>query len=119
MNNIKLSDLIPLQIFETLKKLHEEDLTELSDSAKYYRDNPDARKKKQDYDRKLNSDPKQVKKRVESNQARRDATKAGKNIKGKDASHTSNGIRFKESSKNRGSSTDTPGDKRARGKKKK
>ena len=84
-------------------------------SAEYYQNNPEARKKKQAYDKKLNSDPKQVKKRVESNAARRKATKAGKNIKGKDASHTKNGIRFKESSKNRGSKSDTKGDKNARG----
>lgn len=84
-------------------------------SAEYYRKNPVARKKKQAYDAKLNKDPKQVKKRVEANAARRKATKAGKNIKGKDASHTKNGIRFKESSKNRGSKSDSKGDKNARG----
>lgn len=88
-------------------------------SAEYYRNNPDARKKKQAYDAKLNKRPEQVKKRVETNKARRHATKAGKDIKGKDASHTKYGIRFKESAKNRGSKTDSVGDRRARGGKKK
>ncbi len=67
----------------------------------------------------MNKRPEQVKSRVETNKARRHAKKAGKNIKGKDASHTKNGIRFKESAKNRGSKSDSAGDKRARGGKKK
>jgi len=36
--------------------------------------------------------------------------------KNKDVSHTKNGIRLKSPSKNRGSKSDMPGDKRARGK---
>jgi len=102
-----------------LMNMIKEILAELSSSAKYYRDNPDKRKAKQKYDAELNKRPEQVKSRVETNKARRDAKKAGKDIKGKDASHTKNGIRFKESSKNRGSKSDSPGDKRARGGKKK
>lgn len=93
-------------------------LSESSSSSDYYKNNPEQRKKKQEYDAKLNKRPDQVKKRVEANAARRKATAAGKNIKGKDASHTKDGIRFKESSKNRGSKSDSPGDKRARGGKK-
>lgn len=87
----------------------------LSKSAKFYRDNPASRAKKKKYDVKLNSSKKQTKKRVEANAARRKAKAAGKNIKGKDASHTKNGIRFKKSSVNRGSKSDSAGDKRARG----
>jgi len=105
-----------------LKEILEEilaKLNELSSSAEYYKKNPEARKKKQKYDAKLNKRPEQVKSRVETNKARRHAKKAGKNIKGKDASHTKSGIRFKESSKNRGSKSDSAGDKRARGGKKK
>lgn len=86
-------------------------------STEHYRRNRKSAKKKQAYDKKLNSKPEQVKKRVESNKARRKAKRAGKNIKGKDAAHTKNGIRFKDSSKNRGSKSDMPGDRRARGKK--
>ena len=91
-------------------------MAELSKSAKYYRDNKEARDKKKKYDVKLNSSAKQTKKRVEANAARRNAKAAGKNITGKDASHTKGGtIVFKKSSANRGSKSDTAGDRRARG----
>lgn len=93
-------------------------LTELGKTATYYKNNPEARKKKAKTDAKVNKQPEQLKKRVEANQARRVAKREGKNIKGKDASHTKNGIVFKDSSKNRGSKSDSPGDKRARGGKK-
>jgi hypothetical protein len=86
-----------------------------SKSAKYYQNNPDARKKKAETDKKINSRPEQVKKRVEANKARREAKASGKDIRGKDASHTKNGIVFKKSSTNRGSKSDSAGDKRARG----
>lgn len=89
-----------------------------SKSAEYYRKNPDARKKKAATDKKINARPEQVKKRVEANKARRQAKAAGKNVNGKDASHTKNGIVFKKSSVNRGSKSDSAGDKRARGGKK-
>jgi len=88
-------------------------------SAKYYAKNPAARKKKAATDKKINARPEQVKKRVEANKARRKAKAAGKNVKGKDASHTKKGIVFKDSSKNRGSKSDSSGDKRARGSRKK
>lgn len=91
----------------------------MSSSTEYYRKNPKARKKKAVTDKKINARPEQVKKRVEANKARRKAKAAGKNITGKDASHTKKGIVFKDSSKNRGSKSDSAGDKRARGGKKK
>jgi len=56
-------------------------------STEYYRNNAAARKKKAATDKKINSRPEQVKKRVESNAARRKAKAAGKNIKGKDYDH--------------------------------
>jgi hypothetical protein len=56
-------------------------------STEYYRNNAAARKKKAATDKKVNSRPEQVKKRVESNAARRKAKAAGKNIKGKDYDH--------------------------------
>jgi len=90
----------------------------LSRSAKHYRKSAKSRKKKAAYDKKLNARPEQVKKRVEANRARRKAKRAGKDVRGKDASHTKNGIRFKDSKKNRGSKSDSPGDRRARGGKK-
>lgn len=89
-----------------------------SKSAKYYRDNPEARKKKAATDTKINARPEQVKKRVEANKARRQAKAAGKNVTGKDASHTKNGIIFKKSSVNRGSKSDSQGDRNSRGSKK-
>lgn len=72
----------------------------LSKSAKYYRRNKKARKKKQAYDAKLNKRPDQIKKRVESNRARRVAKRNGKNIKGKDYDHAVGG--FVKTKTNRG-----------------
>lgn len=59
-----------------------------SKSARYYAANPDAAKRKAKTDAKINRRPEQVKKRVESNAARREAKAAGKNIKGKDYDHS-------------------------------
>lgn len=72
----------------------------LSRTAKYYRDNPTARKKKAATDKKINARPSQVKKRVESNKARRDAEKRGQDIKGKDYDHAVG--RFVKTKTNRG-----------------
>ncbi len=74
--------------------------SQLSDSAKYYRDNPKARKKKAKTDKKINERPAQVKKRTESNKARARAKKQGKNIEGKDYDHATG--RFETVKKNRG-----------------
>lgn len=69
-------------------------------STEYYRKNAKARKKKAATDKKINSRPEQVKKRVESNRARRKAKAAGKNIKGKDYDHAVG--KFVKTSTNRG-----------------
>lgn len=69
-------------------------------STKYYRENPEARKKKAAYDTKLNSKKEQIKKRTEANAKRAEAKKNGKNINGKDYDHATN--RFVKSSVNRG-----------------
>jgi len=90
-----------------------------SKSAKYYQKNPKARAKKAATDKKVNARPEQVKKRVEANRARAKAKAAGKDVRGKDASHTKNGMVLKKTSTNRGSKSDTAGDRRARGGKKK
>lgn len=71
--------------------------------------------KKRAYDKEFASKPEQIKKRSECNSARRKAKANGKNIKGKDASHTSKGIVFKSVKANRGSKSDSQGDKNARG----
>lgn len=92
-----------------------------SRSAEYYRTHPKAREKKKEYDSKFEKKPEQVKKRVELKKKNREHDekygKASRN--GKDLSHTSRGLVYKKSSVNRGSKSDTAGDKRARGGKKK
>lgn len=77
-----------------------------------------ARKKKQAYDTEFSKSPEQVKKRMETNNERRRLKKKGVNVNGKDVAHTKNGLKLKSIKKNRGSKTDSIGDKRARGKKK-
>jgi len=72
----------------------------LSRSAKYYRKNRGAAKKKQAYDAELNKRPEQVKKRVEANRARRKAKANGKNVNGKDYDHAVGG--FVKTKTNRG-----------------
>lgn len=84
-------------------------------TARYYKANPKAKAKKAATDKKINARPKQKAKRAELGRKRTAAKKAGKNIKGKDASHTKRGIVFKSPSANRGSKTDSAGDRRARG----
>lgn len=90
-------------------------------TAKYYRTHPKAREKKKEYDSEFNKKPEQVKKRVELKRENREHDKKyGKaSRKGKDLSHTSKGLVYKKSSVNRGSKSDTAGDRRARGGKKK
>lgn len=69
-------------------------------STEYYRSHPAARAVKRRYDKKLNSKPGQIKKRSESNKARREAAKKGKNIKGKEFDHAVNA--FVSRKRNRG-----------------
>jgi hypothetical protein len=69
-------------------------------TAQYYRDNPDARKKKAETDKEFNKKPEQIKKRTELKQERRDRGVDGKG--GKDMSHTKDGkIVAEDASKNR------------------
>jgi hypothetical protein len=89
----------------------------LSRSARYYRDNPEARKKKAATDKKVNARPEQRKKRSQLTQERRKRGIDGKG--GGDLSHQKDGSLRRESpAKNRGNGTRTAGDRRARGKKK-
>ena len=76
--------------------------SKLSPGAKSLRNNPKARKAKAKNDAKNNSKSSQVQKRTESDKARRDAKKSGKNIKGKDYDHATNS--FTSSERNRGRS---------------
>lgn len=90
-------------------------------TAEYYRTHPKAREKKKKYDTEFEKKPEQVKKRAELKKANEEHDrKYGKESrKGKDLSHTSHGLVYKSVSANRGSKSDTAGDKRARGGKKK
>ena len=92
-------------------------------TAKYYASNPEARKKRLEYQSEYNKRPEQLKKRIELNRENRKrgtyGDKTGPNA-GKDLSHLSNGrLTYKSPSKNRGDKNDTKGDIRARGTKKK
>lgn len=91
-----------------------------SRTAKYYAENPEARKKKAEYDTKLNRRPEQLAKRRELEKANREHDKKyGKESRrGKDLAHTASGMRYKDTSANRGDKNDTKGDRKARGKKK-
>jgi len=69
-------------------------------SAKYYRDNPEARRKKAEYDTKFQSKPSQKKAKRERAKFRREKGVMGKG--GKDASHTRSGkMVLENASKNR------------------
>jgi len=89
----------------------------LGKTARYYRDNPDARKKRLEYQSEYNKKPRELAKRAELNKEnRRRGTYADHD--GNDLSHTKKGYVMKKASVNRGDTNDMPGDKRSRGKKK-
>lgn len=92
-----------------------------SRTAEYYHTHPKAREKKKKYDTEFEKKPEQREKRAElSRENREHDKKYGKESrKGKDLSHTSHGLVYKKTSTNRGSKSDTAGDRRARGGKKK
>lgn len=87
-----------------------------SRTSKYYAENPDARKKRNEYQKQYNKKGREVAKRVELNKENRRRGTYG-NGDGMDVSHTRRGFVMKRASDNRGSNCDMPGDKRARGKK--
>jgi len=88
----------------------------LGRTAKYYRENPEARKKRLAYQKRYNARKSQIARRVRNNKENREKGTYG-NGDGKDVSHKGNRIVLEKASKNRASKTNTPGDKRARGKK--
>lgn len=69
-------------------------------TAKYYKDNDDAREKKNEYQKKFNKRPDQVKKRVELNKFNRENGKYG-NGDGMDASHMNGTVKYEKASRNR------------------
>lgn len=69
-------------------------------TAKYYKENPEARKKRLEYQKEYNKRPSQKKKRAELNKINREADKKGINRKDKDYDHASG--KHINYSKNRG-----------------
>jgi hypothetical protein len=87
-------------------------------TSEYYKTHPEARAKRLAYQADYNKKPEQLKKRIELNRVNRERGQYGDGD-GKDMSHKRNGRIIEESaSKNRGSRSNMPGDRRARGKKK-
>ena len=86
-------------------------------TAKFYKDNPDSRKKRLEYQKEYNKQDREVKKRVELNAKNRENHREGRSKvgDGKDVSHSKSGTKLQKASVNRGSRTAMPGDKRARG----
>lgn len=90
-----------------------------SRTARFYQTHPEARQKKDEYNKEYHSTPARKKYRAVLQAINREnGTHA--NHDGLDAYHKDGKIAgFKSQSKNRGSKTDSPGDKRARGGKRK
>jgi len=88
----------------------------LGRTAKYYRDNPEARKKRLEYQKRYNKKKSEIKRRVFDNKKNREFGTYG-NYDGKDVSHSGDKIVLEDESKNRGSKSNTKGDRRSRGKK--
>lgn len=88
-----------------------------SKTSKHYASNPKSREKHRAYQAEYNKRPDQVKKRVELNGVNRKNHASGKSSvgDGKDVSHTKSGLRLKPAPVNRGSKSDSAGDRRARG----
>ena len=86
-------------------------------TAKFYATHPEARAKKASYDKRNDARPERRARRAELTKINREKGTAG-NGDGKDWSHTKNGMVMKKASVNRGSKSDTAGDRRARGGKK-
>lgn len=83
-------------------------------TAKFYATHPEARAKKAAYDKKNDARPERRARRAELVKINRDKGTYG-NGDGKDWSHTKNGVVLKKASVNRGSKTDSAGDRRSRG----
>lgn len=86
-------------------------------STNYYRTHPEARRKKAETDKRINARPEQKAKRRELGKAnyKTDKIKGKAYRKGKDLAHTVRGLRYKTVAANRGSKSDSKGDRKARG----
>lgn len=89
----------------------------VSKSAQYYKTHPAARARKAAYDTKFEKSPSQMAKRRElaRKNAEHDRRYGAASRSGMDLSHTKSGLMYKPTSVNRGSKSDMPGDRRARG----
>jgi hypothetical protein len=84
-------------------------------SAQYYKENPTSKAKKASYDKKNDARPERIARRKELVKINRKAGTYG-NGDGLDASHKKGGkIVMEKASKNRGSKSNMPGDKKSRG----
>jgi len=84
-------------------------------SAQYYKENPTSKAKKAAYDKKNDARPERIARRKELVKINRKAGTYG-NGDGLDASHKQGGkIVMEKASKNRGSKSNMPGDRKARG----
>ncbi len=83
-------------------------------TAKFYATHPESKAKKAAYDKRNDARPERRARRAELVKINRDKGTYG-NGDGKDWSHTKNGMVMKKASINRGSKSDTAGDRRARG----
>ncbi len=88
-----------------------------SKTANYYQRNPRARKKRLEYQKEYNKRKEERERRAKLVKENRDRGTYG-NGDNMDVSHTRRGTILKPQSKNRGSKSDMPGDRRARGGKK-
>lgn len=91
----------------------------MGETSEFYKHNEEARKKRLAYQARYNKRADQVAKRVELNRVNRQRGQYGDGDS-KDMSHQRDGRIIEESArKNRGSKSNSPGDRRARGGKKK
>ena len=91
----------------------------MGETSEFYKHNEEARKKRLEYQKRYNKRADQVAKRVELNRVNRQRGQYG-DKDSRDMSHQKDGRIIEESaSKNRGSKSNAPGDRRARGGKKK
>lgn len=86
-------------------------------STNYYRTHPEARKKKAKLNKKINARPEQKARRRELGRKNyaHDKKYGKASRRGKDLAHVNGKLVYKSSKANRGSKSDSPGDKRARG----
>jgi len=85
-------------------------------STEFYRTSEEGRQKRLRYQRAYNKRADVRKRRNQSKRDRRKMIRLGHDVDGKDVAHTKNGLTVKSKRANRGSKSDSPGDRRARAK---